>query len=125
MSARVRRVLVVDDNEDSAESMALWLRLQGHQVEVAHDGEAALEAAERLQPDAVLLDLGMPKLNGYEVCKQIRLQPWGAGILIVAQTGWGQDEDRARTLAAGFDVHMTKPIDPAAIQDLLATLKST
>ena len=120
-----RRVLVVDDNIDSADSLALLLRVDGHLVETAHDGEAALELAERFQPDAILLDLGMPRMNGYEVCERIRSHPWGRSILMVAQTGWGQAQDRARTLEAGFDAHLTKPIDPAAIQDMLVTLKST
>ena len=118
-----RRVLVVDDNEDSAESLALLLRLDGHLVQTAHDGEAALEAADRFQPDAILLDLGMPRLNGYEVCERIRLRPWGRGVLLVAQTGWGQAQDRARTLAAGFDAHLTKPIDPAVVQEMLVKMK--
>jgi len=118
-----RRVLVVDDNKDSAEALALLLRLAGHLVETAHDGEAALEIAERFQPDAVLLDLGMPRLNGYEVCEQIRSRSWGQSILVVAQTGWGQEQDRARTLEAGFDAHLTKPIDPEVVQEMLVTLK--
>ena len=118
-----RRVLVVDDNQDSAESLALLLRLSGHLVQTAHDGEAALEAADRFQPDAILLDLGMPRLNGYEVCERIRLRPWGQGVLLIAQTGWGQAQDRARTLAAGFDAHLTKPIDPAVVQEMLLKMK--
>jgi CheY-like chemotaxis protein len=118
-----RRVLVVDDNEDSAESLALLLRLGGHLVETAHDGEAALDAAERFQPDAILLDLGMPRLNGYEVCERIRARSWGKSILMVAQTGWGQAQDRARTLEAGFDVHLTKPIDPEVVKEMLIKLK--
>lgn len=118
-----RRVLVVDDNVDSAESMALLLRLQGHVVEIAHDGEEAIATAERFRPEAMLLDLGMPKLNGFEVCQRIRQSPWGAGVLMVAQTGWGQAQDRARTMEAGFDAHLTKPIDPAAVQDMLVRLK--
>ena len=118
-----RRVMVVDDNIDSAESMAMLLRVNGHRVEVAHDGEAALEIAARFLPDAMLLDIGMPKLNGFEVCKRVRGYPWGASVLLVAQTGWGQADDRARTLEAGFDAHLTKPIDPAAVQQMLANLK--
>ena len=120
-----RRVLVVDDNTDSADSLALLLRLEGHLVETAHDGEAALELAERFRPDAILLDLGMPRMNGYEVCERIRSHAWGRSILMVAQTGWGQAQDRARTLEAGFNAHLTKPIDPAAVQGMLLTLKST
>ncbi|HEX4915633.1 MAG TPA: ATP-binding protein [Vicinamibacterales bacterium] len=119
-----RRVLVVDDNRDSADSLALLLRLAGHLVETAHDGAAALDAAERFQPDAILLDLGMPRLSGYEVCERIRARPWGQSILMIAQTGWGQAQDRARTLEAGFDAHLTKPIDPDVVQQMLATLKA-
>ena len=118
-----RRVLVVDDNADSAESLALLLRLAGHLVETAHDGRTAVALAERFQPDAILLDLGMPGMNGYDVCQEIRAQPWGESVLLVAQTGWGQAQDRARTLEAGFDAHLTKPIDPDAVQEMLATLK--
>jgi CheY-like chemotaxis protein len=114
-----RRVLVVDDNADSAEAMALLLRLKGHSVEIANDGEDALAAAERMQPDAILLDLGLPKLDGLEVCRRIRQLPWGAGVLMVAQTGWGQADDRARAIEAGFDAHLTKPIDLDHLQELL------
>ena len=118
-----RRVLVVDDNADSAESLALLLRIEGHLVETANDGGTAIECAERFQPDAILLDLGMPGMNGYEVCEYIRQQAWGRSIFVVAQTGWGQAQDRARSLEAGFDAHLTKPIDPEAVQEMLVTLK--
>ncbi|HTO51934.1 MAG TPA: PAS domain S-box protein [Myxococcota bacterium] len=114
-----RRVLVVDDMEDSAESLAMLLRLDGHQVHVANDGLAAIEAAERLQPDLMLLDLGLPSLSGYEVCRQIRKQPWGREIRIVALTGWGQDEDRRQTQEAGFDAHLVKPIEPRQLAEIL------
>jgi signal transduction histidine kinase/CheY-like chemotaxis protein len=116
-----RRVLVVDDNHDSAESLALVLRLAGHLVETAHDGAEAVAAAERFQPDAMLLDIGMPMLNGYEVCERIRSRAWGRSILIIAQTGWGQAQDRARTLEAGFDAHLTKPVDPTVVLQMLAS----
>ena len=119
-----RRVLVVDDNHDSAESMAMLLRAYGHLVETAHDGEAALQAAENLRPDAVLLDLGMPKLNGFEVCERLRATGWGKSILVIAQTGWGQAQDRARSMEAGFDAHLTKPIDPDAVHEMLNSLKA-
>jgi signal transduction histidine kinase/CheY-like chemotaxis protein len=118
-----RRVLVVDDNADSAESLALLLRVEGHLVETAHDGDTAIELAERFQPDAILLDLGMHGMSGYDVCAHIRQCPWGRSILMVAQTGWGQAQDRARALEAGFDAHLTKPIDPEAVQEMLVTLK--
>jgi CheY-like chemotaxis protein len=118
-----RRVLVVDDNADSAESMAMLLRLQGNVVETALDGESALDIAERFRPDAILLDLGMPKINGYEVCEQVRRRAWGRDVLVIAQTGWGQSQDRARSAAAGFDAHLTKPVDPDAVQEMLTNLK--
>lgn len=118
-----RRVLVVDDNPDSAESLALLLRVEGHLVETAHDGHRAVALAEQFQPDVILLDLGMPDMNGFEVCEEIRSRPWGRSVLMVAQTGWGQAQDRARTLEAGFDAHLTKPIDPEVVQEMLVTLK--
>jgi CheY-like chemotaxis protein len=119
-----RRVLVVDDNADSAEALALLLRVEGHHVETAPDGPAALAAAERLRPEAMLIDIGMPGMDGCEVCGRIRTQPWGSGILMVAQTGWGQPQDRDRTRAAGFDAHLTKPVDPAVVHEMLTTLKT-
>jgi len=116
------RVLVADDLRDSADSLGLLIELMGHRVEVAYDGEAALHAAERLRPDVVLLDLGMPKLDGFEVCRGIRGLPWGAPVCLIAQSGWGQEEDRRRTAEAGFDHHVVKPIDPEALEALLRTL---
>jgi CheY-like chemotaxis protein len=103
------RVLIADDNEDALESLAQLLRLDGHEVIVAHDGEQALRLAERERPQAAILDIGMPQLDGYEVCRQLRTQPHGAGMLIVALTGWGQREDRARSQEAGFNAHFVKP----------------
>lgn len=117
-----RRVLVVDDNEDNAESLTVLLRLQGHLVESAHEGRLALETAERFRPDVILLDLGMPGMNGYEVCREIRKQPWGSEMLLIAQTGWGQDQDRQRTKDAGFNGHLTKPIDHHRLQRILSDL---
>ncbi len=114
-----RRILVVDDNEDSAESLSVLLRINGHLVESAHDGRHALEAAERFRPDVILLDLGMPGMNGYEVCHKIRMQPWGSDVLLIAQTGWGQDQDRQRTKDVGFDGHLTKPIDHDRLEEIL------
>jgi CheY-like chemotaxis protein/anti-sigma regulatory factor (Ser/Thr protein kinase) len=119
-----RRVLVVDDSEDGAESLAMLLQFGGHQTCKAHDGFAALEAAERLRPDTVLLDIGLPGLNGYEVCRRIRKEPWGRQVLLVALTGWGQDEDRQRSKEAGFDAHFVKPVDFDALLKLLASLPS-
>ena len=92
-----RRILIVDDNEDGAESLAMLLQFSGHETHKAHDGVEAIEAAERLRPDAVLLDIGLPRLNGYEVCSRIRQEPWGKSLMLVALTGWGQEEDRHRS----------------------------
>ena len=89
-----RRILVVDDNRDAAASLAMMLSLLGHDTRMAHDGLEALEQAEAFRPDVILLDIGLPKLNGYDVCRRIRENPWGQGMIIVAATGWGQDEDR-------------------------------
>ena len=122
--AASRRVLIVDDSEDGAESLAMLLEFGGHETHQAHDGLAALEAATRLRPDVVLLDIGLPGLNGYEVCRRIRQEPWGKQLLLVALTGWGQDEDRHRSREAGFDAHMVKPVDFDALLKLLATLPS-
>ena len=106
-----RRILVVDDNVDSAESMAMMLELSGHAVAMAHNGAEAVELAKEFQPDIAFLDLGMPKLNGYEAARSIREQPWGRQMLLVALTGWGQEDDKRRTREAGFDAHIVKPID--------------
>jgi PAS domain S-box-containing protein len=119
-----RRVLIVDDSEDGAESLAMLLRFAGHDTYKAHDGIAAIEAAEQLQPDAVLLDFGLPRLNGYEVCSRIRQEPWGKDLVLVALTGWGQEEDRQRSKEAGFDAHMVKPVDHDVLLTLLASLPS-
>jgi PAS domain S-box-containing protein len=115
-----RRILVVDDNEDSARSMAMIMKLDGHDAHVAFDGVAALAAAEALLPEVVLLDIGLPKLNGYDACRKIRQQSWGQDIAIIALTGWGQEDDRLKSKNAGFDAHLIKPVD----QDELARLIS-
>jgi PAS domain S-box-containing protein len=116
------RILIVDDNADGAESLAMLLQLGGYVTQTAHDGREAVEAAERMRPHAVLLDIGLPGLNGYEVCRRIRDKSWGAGVLLVAVTGWGQEADRQRSRDAGFDTHVVKPIDHDALMRLLATL---
>jgi CheY-like chemotaxis protein len=118
------RILIVDDNQDGADSLAMLLEEVGHETHQAHDGIEAIGAAERVHPDAVLLDIGLPKLNGYEVCRRIREQPWGQGLTIVALTGWGQEEDRQRSQEAGFDTHLVKPVDLDALMRLLASLPS-
>jgi PAS domain S-box-containing protein len=117
-----RRILIVDDNEDSACTLAMLLKFTGNETSVAHDGQAAVEAASAFRPDVMLLDIGLPKLNGYEVARRIRVQPWGAAMTLVALTGWGQDEDRRKSKAAGFDGHMVKPVEYAALMKLLAEL---
>ena len=115
-----RRVLVADDNVDSAESLAMLLSLMGHEVEVAHDGSAAVELAGEYRPEVILLDIGMPKLNGYEAARRIRDQIWGKSAVIVALTGWGQDDDKRKAEEAGFDHHFTKPVAPGTLEMLLA-----
>jgi CheY-like chemotaxis protein len=117
-----RRVLVVDDNADAAESLAALLAISGHETRMAHDGQAALAEAQQFQPDVVFLDIGMPKLDGHETAKLIRQQPWGKDIVLVALTGWGQSEDRRRSREAGFNHHLVKPADPAMVATLLASL---
>jgi signal transduction histidine kinase len=117
-----RRVLVVDDNGDAAESLALLLHTVGAEVRTAHDGPAGLAQAGEFRPHAVLLDLGMPGMDGFEVARRLRADPAQAGLLIVALTGWGQEEDRRRTRASGFDHHLTKPVDVDALLDILATV---
>jgi signal transduction histidine kinase/ActR/RegA family two-component response regulator len=115
----VRRVLVVDDNQDSVDSIALLLRLWGHEVRTAHEGQSALKAARTYQPQVVLMDIGLPGMSGHEVARQLR-QEWSPDqMLLVALTGYGQDEDRRRSQEAGIDQHLVKPVDPAALQALL------
>ncbi len=113
------RVLVVDDNRDSADSLAMALQLQGHDVHTAYDGAAAVEAALALLPDVILLDIGLPKLNGYDAARRIREQPRGKEMILVALTGWGQEEDHRRSREAGFDHHLVKPADPLALHSIL------
>ena len=119
------RVLVVDDNVDVAESCALLLRLKGQEVRVAHDGIKALEVARDFRPELVLLDIGMPGMDGYEVARQLRQQPGTQGALLVALTGYGQGEDRERSLAAGLDAHLVKPVAPEALDALLTYPRNT
>jgi signal transduction histidine kinase/CheY-like chemotaxis protein len=119
VTAPSRRILVVDDNADAASSLATLLRLAHHETYMAHDGIEALQAAEHLRPDLVLLDIQMPELNGYEVCRRIRQRPWGNNVTLVAVTGLGQPEDQQRSREAGFDAHLVKPPDYAEISRLL------
>ena len=112
-------IVIADDNRDSAESLKMLLEIDGHSIQTAHDGQRAFELIERVRPRVALLDIGMPKLNGYEVAAKIRAQPWGAQLTLVAFTGWGQSQDRERALAAGFDHHLTKPVDYDAVRSLI------
>jgi PAS domain S-box-containing protein len=114
------RILVVDDNKDSADSLGMLLRLKGNEIRTAHDGLEAVEVAEMFHPEFVLLDIGLPKLNGYDVARRIRQQPWGRDIILIALTGWGKAEDRRLSQEAGFNFHIVKPVDLAALEDLLA-----
>ena len=114
-----RRVLVADDNHDAADSLAMLLELGGHEVRVAHDGREALAIANAFRPEVALLDIAMPGMDGHEVARALRAEPWGRGVVLVALTGWGQHEDRHRALAAGFDHHLTEPVDPDVIERLL------
>jgi CheY-like chemotaxis protein len=119
---RGQRILVVDDNRDAASSLALLLEITGNETNTAHDGAAALEAAESRRPDVVLLDIGLPTLNGYEVARRIRKQPWGKEMLLIALTGWGQEEDRRQSREAGFDGHLVKPVEYLELVSLLGSL---
>jgi CheY-like chemotaxis protein len=116
-----RRILIADDNPDAAESLALLLELAGHEVRVAHLGRAALSLAQAFRPDTALLDIGMPDLSGYEVARHLRREPWATRIQLIALTGWGQDSDRRRALEAGFDHHLTKPVDLERVAELIAS----
>ena len=114
-----RRILVADDNLDAVDTLAMMLRMMGHEVSVAQDGVEALAAGEEFHPDVALLDIGMPKLNGYEAARRIRSTDWGRNIVLVALTGWGQEEDRRRSQESGFDHHMVKPVELAALEGVL------
>jgi CheY-like chemotaxis protein len=119
-----QRILVADDNGDAARSLAMMLEVAGHEVRTARDGREAVEAAAAFRPELILMDIGMPNLNGYDACRRIRELPWAKNLLIVALTGWGQDDDRRRSQEAGFDSHLVKPVDPAALELLLAERES-
>jgi len=116
------RILVVDDNRDAARSLAMLLKLTGHDTQTAHDGLDAVEAARTYQPHVVLLDIGLPRMNGYDVCRTIRAESWSEGMVFIALTGWGQDDDKSRSREAGFHFHLVKPVDPTDLEKLLAGL---
>jgi len=116
-----RNILIADDNQDALESLALMLRMEGHEVHCASDGEEALTLAVQRRPEILVLDVGMPKLDGCEVARRIRAESWGRDAVLVALTGWGQEIDRRRSREAGFDMHLVKPVDPATLCDMLVT----
>jgi CheY-like chemotaxis protein len=117
-----RRILIVDDNHDSADSLAMLMEITGNKTYLAHDGVEAVKAAEKYRPEVVLLDIGLPQLDGYEVCRRVREQAWGKDIVVIALTGWGQDDDRRKSEEAGFNGHLVKPVDYDKLLDLLGSL---
>jgi CheY-like chemotaxis protein len=114
------RILVADDNQDAADSLAMLLSLEGHAVRVAHGGRAAIALAQSFRPQVVLLDIGMPELDGYGTARLLRKESWGAEIGLIALTGWGQEEDKNRAYESGFNAHLTKPVDIDQLRELLA-----
>jgi CheY-like chemotaxis protein len=116
------RILIADDNQDAAVSLGMLCQIAGNEVRTAFDGEEALDVARQFHPDVIILDIGMPKLSGYECARRLREEPWGRSAMLIAVTGWGQDDDRCRSKAAGFDHHIVKPIDMIALNKLLEPL---
>jgi two-component system CheB/CheR fusion protein len=114
-----RSILVVDDNRDSAESLAMVLGVHGHHVETRGDGPSALVAVRERRPDVVVLDIGLPQMDGYEVARQLRAMPGGQEMVLIALTGYGQSEDKQRSLDAGFNYHLVKPVDPGILEKLI------
>jgi DNA-binding response OmpR family regulator len=115
------RILIADDNLDAAESLALVLDQANHLTQVAHDGVSALALAETFRPQIALLDIGLPGMTGHELARQLRARPWGASMRLIAVTGWGQESDRLKSTEAGFDEHLTKPVDPDQLLLSIAT----
>ena len=111
-AARIHRILAVDDNQDAVDILARTLQLKGHEVQTAYDGVEAVDVAARFKPDIVLLDIGLPRLSGYDVARRIRQLPDGKSTILIAITGWGQEEDRRQSQQSGFDMHLVKPVDP-------------
>jgi len=118
------KILVVDDSRDAADTCAMLLELSGHHVQTAYTGQRALELAETFRPHVLLLDIGLPDLDGYQLAKNIRASSWGRGTVLVAVTGWGQEQDRRRAFDAGFDHHLTKPIAAETVESLLQSLSA-
>jgi CheY-like chemotaxis protein len=115
-----RRILIVDDDRDASNSLAILLAAAGNATREAHDGVEALEAARHFRPDVILMDIGLPEINGFEVCRRIRAEEWGGAMTIVAVSGWGRDEDRRKSRDAGFDHHLVKPVDYDTLIRLLS-----
>jgi CheY-like chemotaxis protein len=116
------KILVVDDNRDAADTCAMLLEASGHHVQTAYTGRRALELARTFRPHALLLDIGLPDIDGYKLAEQVRATPWGRSAILVAVTGWGQEQDRQRAVAAGFDQHLVKPISAETVESLLQSL---
>jgi CheY-like chemotaxis protein len=120
-----RKILVADDDQDSAESLAMLFQMMGHDVRCALSGLEAINLAADFRPDLIVLDIGMPGLDGYEVCRRIRQQPWAHTVVIAALTGWTREEDRDRSHQAGFNHYLVKPVDPQALTDLVARISGS
>jgi CheY-like chemotaxis protein len=121
---RTRRIMIADDNKDAADALGMLLELAGHDVRMVYNGRSALTLARTFRPDVAFIDIGMPDMTGYEVAQQLRRKPLGSGPFLVALTGWGQDDDRRRAREAGFDRHMTKPVDSEEVDGLIAAATS-
>jgi CheY-like chemotaxis protein len=117
-----RRILVVDDNQDTADSLALMLEALGHEARTAYDGARAIVVADEFRPDVILMDIGMPRFNGFQAAQRIRAQPWADRVVLIAITGWARDEDKRCSKEAGFDAHLTKPIDLELLFRLLSAM---
>ena len=124
VAPRAARILVIDDNRDVGESLVALLELDGHDARAAHDGETGLELAGELRPDVILLDIGLPGKDGYQIAREIRSLPWGSSVLLIAATGWGEGKDKARAREAGFDFHLTKPVDLDVLARILKERKA-
>jgi len=116
------RLVVADDNVDTAHSLSLLLEALGHEAKIAHNGVQALGLAHEFQPDAMIIDIGMPGLDGHDLARRIRAEPWGKELLLIAASGWGQDEDKERSREAGFNLHLVKPVELETLEALLATI---
>jgi CheY-like chemotaxis protein len=121
-AVKSRRILVVDDNEDAAKSLALLLDHLGNQVGLAHNGREAIDLVDEFRPDVVIMDIGMPEMSGYEAAAALRERDGLKGLVLIAMTGWGQEEDRKRSMLAGFDFHLVKPVPLGSLQDLLGRI---